>query len=147
PDAGHVGDLDVRLADHRNNVVRIAFDSRGGIAIAANAESVLAGDFHQVGGFRQHAGDFAVLHSLPIFALLHWGSSDSIRPMGKFGFSLISIGLSIAASAVAQTPLIQDVVSSASHFGTGLPSGGVAPGSIVSIVGVALGPDPAQVAG
>ena len=42
--------------------IRDAFDDAGGVAVAADAEGILAGDFHQVGGFVEELGDGAVFH-------------------------------------------------------------------------------------
>ena len=45
------------------DALRIAFDGRGGVAIAADAEAVLGGDLHQVGGFGEQARDFTIFHA------------------------------------------------------------------------------------
>ena len=42
--------------------LRVAFDGGGAVAVAANAEPVLARDFHQVGGFIQSAGEVFIFH-------------------------------------------------------------------------------------
>ena len=41
----------------------MAFHSGGAVAIAADAEAILAGDLHQVGGFVKDARDFFVFHA------------------------------------------------------------------------------------
>lgn len=51
PDAGDIGDLAVRVFQDVLNAFGIAIDDRGPVAIAADAEAILARDFHEVGGF------------------------------------------------------------------------------------------------
>ena len=67
-DAGNVGDLLLGVFEDRRHRLGIAFDHRRGVAIAADAEAILAGDLHQVGGFGKQAGDLAIFHYLILAA-------------------------------------------------------------------------------
>ena len=55
----------LRSGSRRISAMRsgIAFHGGRAVAIAANAEAVLAGDLHQIGGFPEHARDFLVLQT------------------------------------------------------------------------------------
>ena len=50
-DAGDVGDFALGVFKNRRDLFGMPFDHAGGVAVAADAERILAGDFHQVGGF------------------------------------------------------------------------------------------------
>ena len=50
-DTRDVGDLPFRIFHDIGDAFRIALDGGGPIAIAPDAERILAGDFHEVGGF------------------------------------------------------------------------------------------------
>jgi len=61
-DAGDVGDLAPRVAKDVLDALGVAFDGRCAVAIAADAEGVLGGDLHEVGGLREQPRDLAILH-------------------------------------------------------------------------------------
>src|SRR6266699_728849 len=44
------------------HALRVAFDCAGAVAVAADAEAVLARDLHEIGGFVQGTGDLFVFH-------------------------------------------------------------------------------------
>jgi hypothetical protein len=46
----------------------MAFDGGGAVAVAADAERIFAGDFHQIGGFPEDAGYLLVFHPKSILA-------------------------------------------------------------------------------
>ena len=52
----------VGILEDGGNGFGMAFDDSGGVAVAADAEGVFAGDFHEVGGLVEEMGDGAVFH-------------------------------------------------------------------------------------
>ena len=54
-DAGNIGDLALGIFEDRRDRFGMSFDHARGVAIAADAKGILAGDLHQVGGFIQQA--------------------------------------------------------------------------------------------
>ena len=86
-DAGNIGDLARRIAQDIGDALGMAFDGRGAVAVAADAEGILAGDLHQIGRLPQHARDFLVLHPMTILAIVgraraYAGSRASLVPAG-----------------------------------------------------------------
>ena len=65
PTAGIQADASTYAAPDELGTVTL--DGGGGIAKTADAERVLAGDLHEVGGFREASGDFLILHAGLIF--------------------------------------------------------------------------------
>ena len=68
-DARNVGDLARGVAQDVLDALGVALDGRGAVAVAANAEGILAGDLHQIGRLPQHARDFLVLQAGPSIQL------------------------------------------------------------------------------
>src|SRR6516162_7645273 len=61
-DPGNIGDLALRISQDVVDPLRVALDDSSGVAIAPDAEAILARDLHQVGGFIEQAGELPVLH-------------------------------------------------------------------------------------
>ena len=64
-DARNLGDLALGIAQDVVDALGIAFDGRSGVAIAADAKAVFAGDLHQVGGLGEHPREFTIFHAVP----------------------------------------------------------------------------------
>jgi hypothetical protein len=57
-----------RIGDYLRDLLRIAFDGFGGVAVGAYAEGVVAIDFHKIGGFVQDGGDVLVVNDSIVHA-------------------------------------------------------------------------------
>src|SRR5579872_2682547 len=60
-----IGDFLLGILEDCRDSFRITLDRRRRVAITADAKPVLAGNFHQVGGFPEHARDFTIFHYEP----------------------------------------------------------------------------------
>lgn len=66
-DTGDVRNLAFGVTQNVDDALGIAFDGRSPVAVAADAERVVAGDLHQIGRLPQEARDFAIFQT-PIVA-------------------------------------------------------------------------------
>ena len=62
-DAGNGGDRARGVVEDVHDALRISLDGGRAVAIAADAERVLGGDLHQIGGFLEDARDFLVFQA------------------------------------------------------------------------------------
>ena len=70
----------------------VAFDGGGAVAIAANAEAVLARDLHEVGGFPEHARDFLVLQIGLEFIVRRVRPASALTPENLLDFPTLDPG-------------------------------------------------------
>ena len=82
----------------------MALDGGGAVAVAADAERILAGDLHQVGGFPEDARDLLVLHPSSILALdVAHTSARRTFSLRKRSLARLSIRLAHPAQPAAGT--------------------------------------------
>ena len=62
-DAGDLRDLAGGIPQHILHAFGVAFNGAGAVAVTADAEGVLAGDFHEIGRLPEHARYLFVFHS------------------------------------------------------------------------------------
>ena len=98
-DAGHIGHLARRVCKDVFYALGIPFDRRRAVAIAADAKAVLAGDLHQIAGFRQDAREVSVFQALSVLAG-RYVRTASDRPGRRRPRRALS-----AAAASARNPL------------------------------------------
>ena len=61
-DTGDAGDFAAGITEHVADAFGVAEDRGGAVTVAANAEAIFSGDFHEVRGFGEKAGNFLVFH-------------------------------------------------------------------------------------
>src|SRR5262249_24523110 len=129
----NVRDLAGWIAQNVRNPLRVTLYGSGAVAIAANTETVLARDLHQIGGLAQQARNFLVLQkedaSIQLYRVSFILFACATRRMSVTLRVLLFV-LLLVPKVCAQAPFT--VVSGASYQNT------VAPDSLATIFGTNL---------
>src|SRR5207302_1044847 len=132
-DAWNLRDRSRGIAHKIRDAFGISFDGGAAVAIAADAEAVLAGDLHEVGGLPEQARDFFVLQPDSLVQLYRVASHPFVRGERRIHVKLRALTVfffSISAASAQSTPF--NVVSAASYQNT------ISPDSIATIFGTNL---------